>query len=90
VPRINPVNSGLAAFAACVGIAFSRFPYYSYESVDELAEGLASYLRGQLLAVDPVVGAHNGLWETFLDDVTMGNYAEEEFEQISARGGEIT
>ena len=26
---------------------------------------------GGLLAIDPAVGAHNGLWETFFDDVAM-------------------
>jgi hypothetical protein len=80
VTRINSVNSSLENFAACVGIVIARFPYYTYESADELGEEVANSLRGQLLAIDSVVGAHNGLWETFLDDVAMGDYADEEFE----------
>jgi hypothetical protein len=83
--RINPVNSDLAAFTACIDSAISRFPYYTYESADELGEEVANVLRDQLLSIDAVVGAHNGMWETFLDDVAMGNYAEEEFDRAPTR-----
>jgi len=76
----NPVNSNLAAFSACIETAIARFPYYTYETAEEDGDEVASYLRERLLAIDQVVGAHNGLWETFLDDVAMGNYADEEFE----------
>jgi hypothetical protein len=79
--NINPGNSNLTAFVACIEVAIARFPYYTYETAEEAAEEVANSLRDQLLAIDSVVGAHNGLWETFLDDVAMGNYAEEEFEQ---------
>jgi hypothetical protein len=88
--RVNPVNSSLSAFVACIEAAISRFPYYTYETADEFGEEAADFLRGRLLAIDSAVGAHNGLWETFFDDVAMGNYAEEEFERAVVLDGETS
>lgn len=85
--RVNPVNSNLIAFSACIEAAIVRFPYYTYETAEENGEEVASYLRNQLLVIDRAVGAHDGLWETFLDDVAMGNYAEEEFEHAPLGDG---
>ncbi|MGW4467697.1 hypothetical protein [Micromonospora sp. NPDC004704] len=85
--RVNPVNSNLIAFSACIEVAIARFPYYTYETAEEDGEEVADYLRNQLLAIDRAVGAHDGLWETFLDDVAMGNYAEEEFEHAPLGDG---
>ena len=82
--RVNAVNSSLSAFSACVEAVIARFPYYTYDTVELAAEKVASQLREQLLKLDPTVGAQEGLWGTFLDDVAMGNYAVEEFARIQA------
>ena len=80
VPRAHPVNANLAAFCASIEVAIARFPYYTYETVDEQGGEVARELREQLLKIDEVTNAHNSFWETFLDDVEMGNYATEEFQ----------
>ncbi|MBC9004979.1 SUKH-4 family immunity protein [Micromonospora aurantiaca (nom. illeg.)] len=85
--RVNPVNSNLIAFSACVKAVIASFPYYTYETAEESGEEVAANLRNELLTIDRAVGAHDGLWETFLDDVAMGNYAEEEFEHASLGDG---
>lgn len=88
VERVNPVNSTLLAFSACISAAIAAFPYYTYETAEDLGEEVATILRQRLLGIDPMVAAHNGLWETFLDDVAMGNYAEEEYEPPDDRVAE--
>lgn len=77
--QVNPVNASLPAFIACVGAAIARFPYYTYETFDDLGEAVAAELRDRLTEIDETADAHNGLWETFVDDVGIGDYAEEEF-----------
>jgi hypothetical protein len=81
-PQINPVNSSLPAFIACVEAAISRFPYDSVEHADDdqHLEAAVSSLRARLLAIDPRADAHKGLWETFLADVLNGDYGPEQFE----------
>lgn len=78
---INSVNSNLILFSSCVEAVFSRFPFYSYETVEELGERVAESLREELSRIDSSVGEHNGFWETFLDDVAIGDYADEEYER---------
>jgi hypothetical protein len=80
-PQINPVNSSLPAFIACVEAAISQFPYDSGddEDDDQRLEAVSS-LRARLLAIDPRTGSHNGLWEGFLDDVLNYDYGPEQFE----------
>jgi SUKH-4 immunity protein len=83
--RVNPVNANLEAFSACVEAVIAPFPYYTYETWEERGDKVVSFLRDQLLAIDDTTNAHNGMWETFLDDVATGDYAEEEYERPPGR-----
>lgn len=67
----NHVNGNLRSFNRCVAAVIARFPFRPDGDEEEAEE-----LRGLLVGIDETALAHNGFWETFCDDVAMGNYAD--------------
>lgn len=76
--QVNAVNADLAAFTACVQATIDRFPFYDQESESEDWEAAAKDLEVKLAAIDHVTLAHNGFWETFVSDVSIGDRSTEE------------
>jgi hypothetical protein len=74
----NPVNASLDLFGECVAAVIRRFPFYCEDSAPEEREQVAEELRAVLAGIDATASAHNGFWETFVDDVAAGDYATEE------------
>lgn len=71
---LNPVNSTLKQFCESVESVIRRYPFDDpSDDLDEVAEGL----RQELAQIDATAAAHNGFWETFTDDVAMGDYLTE-------------
>ena len=75
------VNSSLDAFARAVRAVIERFPFYSSESELDEYEEVASELARMIREVDPEGLVGDGFWETFISDVSMGDYATEEIVQ---------
>lgn len=71
---INPVNSTLKQFCESVESVIQRYPFD--DSSSDLEE-VAEELRQELSQIDAAAAAHNGFWETFTDDVAMGDYVTE-------------
>ncbi|WP_194892360.1 SUKH-4 family immunity protein [Catenulispora pinisilvae] len=72
---LNPVNSTLKQFCECVESVIQRYPFDGAPSAD--MDEVAEELREELSRIDVVAAAHNGFWETFADDVAMGDYLSE-------------
>lgn len=53
----------------------ARFPFYA-EDDEEGFEEVAEELRDLISGIDETALAHNGFWETFCDDVAIGDYAD--------------
>jgi SUKH-4 immunity protein len=71
---LNPVNSTLKQFCESVESVIQRYPFEDpSDDLDEVAEGP----RRELAQIDTAAAAHNGFWETFTDDVAMGDYLTE-------------
>jgi hypothetical protein len=71
---LNPVNSTLEQFCESVKAVIQRYPFGDPSAdLDEVAEEL----RQELSQIDSAAAAHNGFWETFTDDVAMGDYLAE-------------
>lgn len=71
---LNPVNSTLEQFRESVKAVIQRYPFGDPSTdLDEVAEDL----RQELSQIDAAAAAHNGFWETFTDDVAMGDYLTE-------------
>lgn len=78
-PGVNAVNASLDLFRRCVEAAIRRFPFHSREDEDDdAAERVSTALGAELRALDPTTDELKGFWETFLDDLTMGNYVTED------------
>jgi hypothetical protein len=77
-PLRSPVNADLDRFDESVAAVRVLFPFYSDDSEADEWEAAAEQLRATLLGIDTTAGEHNGFWETFLDDVAMGDYAPRE------------
>ncbi|MFC5204884.1 SUKH-4 family immunity protein [Streptomyces kaempferi] len=72
-PRL--VNSDLGSFNQCVAAVIARFPFYADGDEDRF-EAVAEELRDLISGIDDAALAHNGFWETFCDDVAMGDYED--------------
>ncbi|WP_330302010.1 MULTISPECIES: SUKH-4 family immunity protein [unclassified Streptomyces] len=69
----NHVNKDLKSFNRCVAAVIARFPFY--EDDEERCEEVAEEVREVISAIDGTALAKDGFWETFCDDVGMGDYA---------------
>ncbi|MET9506529.1 SUKH-4 family immunity protein [Streptomyces sp. NPDC006622] len=80
IPKIESattshVNSDLGSFNRCVAAVIARFPFYADDD-EERCEEVAEELRDLISGIDETALAHNGFWETFCDDVAIGDYAD--------------
>ncbi|MFI9746712.1 SUKH-4 family immunity protein [Streptomyces sp. NPDC052494] len=71
---IRHVNRDLDSFNRCVKAVIARFPFYA--EGDEETDEVADELRGLISGIDETSLARNGFWETFCDDVQMGDYPD--------------
>ncbi|MGW3816925.1 SUKH-4 family immunity protein [Streptomyces sp. NPDC005046] len=69
------VNRDLDSFNRCVAAVIARFPFYA-EGDEERCEEVAEELRDLVSGIDETALVHNGFWETFCDDVAIGDYAD--------------
>ncbi|MFE6410329.1 SUKH-4 family immunity protein [Streptomyces sp. NPDC057837] len=69
------VNRDLDSFNRCVAAVIARFPFYA-EGDEERCGEVAEELRDLVSGIDETALADNGFWETFCDDVAMGDYAD--------------
>jgi hypothetical protein len=73
----NHVNRDLGAFRSCVAAVIDRFPFYGEGAeLDEQTE-VADDIRDILQRIDDSALRNNGFWETFCDDITIGDYSTE-------------
>ncbi|MGW2544727.1 SUKH-4 family immunity protein [Kitasatospora sp. NPDC001574] len=70
------VNIDLASFRQCVAGVIARFPFYADDDEDrcEEYERVAQELRVLVSGIDETALAVDGFWETFCDDVAIGDY----------------
>jgi len=73
--QINPVNSDIDRFTACVAAVIERFPFYSDDDEFGLWEAVGDELAEMLARIDETTATHNCFWVTFVDDVRMGDYS---------------
>ncbi|MFD4319854.1 SUKH-4 family immunity protein [Streptomyces sp. NPDC058548] len=71
---VSHVNRDLASFNRCVAAVIARFPFYA--EGDEETYEVAEELRDLLSGIDETALVPDGFWETFCDDVEMGDYAD--------------
>ncbi|WOX12665.1 SUKH-4 family immunity protein [Streptomyces sp. N50] len=69
------VNQDLGSFNRCVAAVIARFPFYAEGDEERCAE-VAAELRDLVSGIDETALVHNGFWETFCDDVAIGDYAD--------------
>ncbi|MFE5589589.1 SUKH-4 family immunity protein [Streptomyces sp. NPDC056549] len=69
------VNNDLDSFSRCVAAVIARFPFYA-EDDEERCEEVAEELRELVIGIDETALADDGFWETFCDDVAMGDYPD--------------
>ncbi|MFF3609751.1 SUKH-4 family immunity protein [Streptomyces sp. NPDC002463] len=69
------VNRDLDSFNRCVATVIARFPFYAEGDEERYGEA-AEELRGLVTGIDETALADNGFWETFCDDVAMGDYPD--------------
>jgi hypothetical protein len=70
----NHVNRDLCSFNRCVAAVIARFPFYGGDE-EETFQEVADELRELIAGLDDTALAHNGFWETFCDDLAIGDYA---------------
>lgn len=80
IPGIEPmrawhVNSDLDSFNRCVAAVIARFPFYA-DGDDAGCKERADELRGLVASIDETALVRDGFWETFCDDVAIGDYAD--------------
>ncbi|MFJ8657628.1 hypothetical protein [Streptomyces sp. NPDC093795] len=68
------VNRDLASFHRCVTATIARFPFYEADE-EESCQEVADELRELISVLDGSAVVRAGFWETFCDDVAMGDYA---------------
>lgn len=61
-------------FCECVEAVIRHYPFDADPSAD--MDDVAEKLRQELFRIDDMAAAHVSFWETFTDDVAMGNYIE--------------
>ncbi|MFC9699337.1 SUKH-4 family immunity protein [Streptomyces sp. NPDC056943] len=71
---VSHVNRDLASFNRCVAAVIARFPFHA--EGDEETYEVAEELRDLLSGIDETALVPDGFWETFCDDVEMGDYAD--------------
>ncbi|MFE9628779.1 SUKH-4 family immunity protein [Streptomyces sp. NPDC006527] len=69
------VNRDLDSFNRCIAAVIARFPFYA-EGDEEMCEEVAEELRELISGIDEAAFAADGFWETFCDDVAIGDYAD--------------
>lgn len=69
------VNKDLDSFNRCVAAVIARFPFYA-DGDDEGCKERADELRGLVASIDETALVRDGFWETFCDDVAIGDYAD--------------
>ncbi|EMF56494.1 SUKH-4 family immunity protein [Streptomyces bottropensis] len=72
---VSHVNRDLGAFNRSVAAVIARFPFYA-EGDEERCEEVAEELRDLVSRIDETALVHDGFWETFCDDVAIGDYAD--------------
>lgn len=77
------MNRGLDSFNRCVATLIAWFPFYA-ERDEDRCEEVAEELRGLVSGIDETTVVHNGFWESFCDDVAIGDSAEQD-----ARAGTV-
>ncbi|GIG59628.1 hypothetical protein Lfu02_40000 [Longispora fulva] len=75
---VRLVNSSIGQFNASVQLVVERFPYYEADSELETREAIGEALRAQLMQVDSSSMSEDGFWETFVDDLIVGDYSNED------------
>ncbi|MFF3663349.1 SUKH-4 family immunity protein [Streptomyces olivochromogenes] len=80
IPKIDSVvashvNSDLGSFNRCVAAVIARFPFCADRDEDSYEEE-AEKLRDLISGIDETALVHNGFWETFCDDVAIGDYTD--------------
>ncbi|MFE2728471.1 SUKH-4 family immunity protein [Kitasatospora sp. NPDC059327] len=73
--RTRHVNRDLGSFNQCVAAVIARFPFYADGDEDRYEE-VAEELRDLISGIDGSALAANGFWETFCDDVAIGDYTD--------------
>ncbi|MFD0078687.1 SUKH-4 family immunity protein [Streptomyces sp. NPDC127166] len=79
IPSVESTTAGhvsrdLYSFNRCVAAVIARFPFYA-EGDEERCGEAAEELRVLVTGIDETALVENGFWETFCDDVEMGDYA---------------
>lgn len=69
------VNRDLDSFSRCIAAVIARFPFHA-DGDEEGFEEVAEELRELVSGIDGTALADDGFWETFCDDVTIGDYAD--------------
>ncbi|MFC9931724.1 SUKH-4 family immunity protein [Streptomyces sp. NPDC127190] len=69
------VNRDLDSFNRCAAAVITRFPFYT-EGDEEMFEEVAEELPELISGIDGTALADNGFWETFCDDVAIGDYPD--------------
>ncbi|MEU1466249.1 SUKH-4 family immunity protein [Streptomyces sp. NPDC005727] len=72
---MNHVNRDLDSFNRCVAAVIARFPVYTEDGEDECEE-VAQELRELLSPIDGTARAYDGFWDTFCEDMAIGDYAD--------------
>ncbi|MFF0557513.1 SUKH-4 family immunity protein [Streptomyces sp. NPDC004266] len=80
IPKVESVtashvNRDLDSFNRCVAAVIARFPFYAEGDEERFGE-VAEELRVLVSGIDETALAGNGFWETFCDDVAMGDYPD--------------
>ncbi|MES9524144.1 SUKH-4 family immunity protein [Streptomyces capoamus] len=69
------VNRDLDSFNRCIAAVIAHFPFYT-EGDQKRFEEVAEELRELVSGIDETALAGSGFWETFCDDVAIGDYAD--------------
>lgn len=69
------MNRDLDSFNRCVAAVIARIPFYAEGDKDRYEE-VAEKLRDHISGIGETAFVHNGFWETFCDDVAVGNHAD--------------
>ncbi|MFE5407040.1 SUKH-4 family immunity protein [Streptomyces sp. NPDC056580] len=74
-PMTYHVNRDLDSFNRCVAAVIARHPFYTEDGEDECEE-VAQELRALLCNIDGTALAFDGFWDSFCEDVAIGDYAD--------------
>jgi hypothetical protein len=73
------VNSSLDAFIETVQVVIQRFPFYSQDNYEsEKCDLVADELAHIIQRADPVALVMDGFWQTFVDNVRIGDFSTED------------